>query len=63
MYYDRIDLGEVTDTKCNNSKKRIVCYYWYFNHGFKFQKSVFNDCHGLLILCLNMSDITIITKG
>ena len=63
MYYNRIDLGEGNYvTKCNNIKKCIVCYYWYFNHGFKCQESVFNGCHGLLILCINMNDITIITN-
>ena len=42
----------------------MVCPYWYFIHGFKFQKSVCNGCHDLLILCLDISDITIITvKG
>ena len=41
-----------------------VCDYWYFNHGFKFHKPVCNSCHDLMILCLDISDITIITiKG
>ena len=58
LYYCRIDIGEETDVaKCNNSKKRIVCYYWYFNHGFKFQKSAFNGCNGLLILLLSLKVI------
>ena len=46
--------------KSNNSKECIVCDYWYLNHGFKFQKCVCNDCHDL-IMCLGLSDITIIT--
>ena len=42
----------------------MVCHYWLFNHGFKVQESVCNDCHDLTMLCLNISDITIITvKG
>ena len=32
-----------------------------FMHGFEFQNYVCNGCHDLTILCLNISDITIIT--
>ena len=39
----------------------MICYYWFFNHGFKFQDSVCNGCHDLTILSLSMSDIAIIT--
>ena len=39
----------------------MVCHYWFFNHWFKFQESVSNDCHDLTKLCLNISDIAIIT--
>lgn len=36
----------------------------FFNHGFEFQDSVWNGYHDLIILCLNTSNITIITvKG
>ena len=35
-----------------------VCF---FNNGFEFQDSVCNGCHGLTMLCLYISDITIIT--
>ena len=62
---DRNDLSVGNDVaKTNNSKECIVRQYWYFNHGFKFQKSVCNCCHDLLMLCLNMSIIAIIpVKG
>ena len=42
---------------------KIVCvsHYWFFNHGFKFQSSVCNGCHNLAMLCLNLSDVAIIT--
>ena len=33
----------------------------FFNHGFKFQDSVCNGCHNLTMLCLNISNFTIIT--
>ena len=62
LYYDRIDISEGTDpTKSNKSEECMICHYWFFNHEFKFQDSVFNGCHDLTILCLNISDIAIIT--
>ena len=42
----------------------IVCHYCCFNHEFKFQSSVYNGCHDMTMLCLNLSDIASITvKG
>ena len=35
--------------------------YWYFDHGLKFPKYACNGCHELVMLCLNVSNITIIT--
>ena len=47
---------------CN--KECIDCHYWFFNHGFEFQDFDCNGCHDLKMLCLNISDIAIITvKG
>ena len=61
LYYDRTDISEGIDVaKSNNSKECMVCHYWCFNHGFKFQDSVCN----LTMLCLNISYIAVITiKG
>ena len=39
----------------------MICHYWFFNHGFKFQDSVCNGCHVLTILSVNIGDIAIIT--
>ena len=62
LYYDRTDISEGIDlAKSNNSKECMICHYWLFNHGFKFQYYVCNDCHDLTMFCLNISDITIIT--
>ena len=62
LYSERIDLSERIDpAKSNNSKKCIVSQCWYFNHGLKFQTSVCNGCHDLTMLCINISDIAIIT--
>ena len=65
LYYNKIDLTEgINPVKSNNSKERIVCHYWFFNHGFKFQNYVCNGCHNLTMFCLNINDIAIITdKG
>ena len=39
----------------------MICHYWFFNHGFKCQDSVYNGCHDLRMLSVNISDIAIIT--
>ena len=39
----------------------MICHYYFFNQGFEFQDYVINGWHDLKILCLNISDITIIT--
>ena len=39
----------------------MVCHYWFFNYGFKFQDYVCNGCHDLTMLSVNISDIAIIT--
>ena len=42
----------------------MIWYYWFFNHGFKFQDYVCNGCHDLTMLYLNIRDIFIMTgKG
>ena len=65
LYYDRIDISEGIDpAKSNDNKECMICHYWFFNHEFKFQDYVCNGCHNLTMLCLNISDIAIITiKG
>ena len=62
LYYDRFDISKGIDlAKSNNSKECIICYYWVFYHGFEFQDHVCNGCHDLSMLCLNISEMTIIT--
>ena len=39
----------------------MICNDWLFNHGFKFQDSVYNGCHDLAMLSVNISDIAIIS--
>ena len=62
LYDDRIDISEGIDlTKSNKSKECIICHYWFFNHGFKFQDYITNGCHDLTILSVNINDNAIIT--
>ena len=62
LYYDRINISEGIDlAKHNSSKKCMICRYWFFNHGFKFQDYVCNGCHDLTVLSVNINDIAIIT--
>ena len=39
----------------------MICHYGFFNHGFKFQYHQCTGCHNFSILCLNISDVAIIT--
>ena len=39
----------------------MIYHYWFFSHGFKFQDYICIGFHSLTILCLNISDIAIIT--
>ena len=62
LHYDKIDLSKGIDlNKSNNSKEYMVCHYWFFNHGFKYEDSVCNNCHDFLIQCADISNIAIVT--
>ena len=61
LYYNRIDIIEGIDAAKSNSKECMICHYWFFNHGFKFQDSLCNVCHDLTMLYVNISDIASIT--
>ena len=61
LYCHRIDIKEGIDsTRSNNSRKCMICHYFFFNHGSKFQDYVCNGCHDLTMLSFNISDIAII---
>ena len=61
-YYDRIEISEGTDVnKPSASKECNVCHCLYFlNSSFKFQPNVCNRCHDLLMMSINVSNITIL---
>ena len=62
LHYNRIDISKGIDlAKSNSSKECMICCYWLFHHCFKFQDYICDGCHNLKILCLNISDIAIIT--
>ena len=57
-----IDIGEEMDlARSRNSKECMIFQYMIINLGFKFQGSVYNGCHDLTMLSVNISDIAIIT--
>ena len=60
LYFGRIGISKGVDvaTEC------VICHYWFFNLGLEFQSHLCNGCHDLTLLCLNLSDVAIITvKG
>ena len=57
----RRSLEGIDPPKSIRSKEFMICYYWLLNHGFKILNFVCNGCHDLTILCLNVSDIAIVT--
>ena len=62
LQYDRIDISEGIDpTKSNKTRECMICHYFFFNHGFKFEDYVCNCWDDLSMLCLNISDIAIMT--
>ena len=66
LYYDRIEVSEGIDVnKTSASKECDICHYWYFlNYSFKFQPNVYNRCHDLLMMSINLSNIAILNiKG
>ena len=66
LYYDRIDVSEGIDVnKASSTKECDICHYWFFlNYGFTFQPNVWNRCHELLLMSINLRDIAILNlKG
>ena len=62
LYYGRIDVSEGIDVnKTSASKECDICHCCSFlNYCFKFQLNVCNRCHDLLMMFLNLSDISIL---
>ena len=60
LYYDdTIDFSKGIDiNKTGASKECDICHYWYIlNKQFKFQTYVFNRCHDLIMMFVNLSNV------
>ena len=62
LYYDRSNVSDRIDVnKTIKSKEFNICHYWYFlNSGFKFRTNVYNICHDLLLMFMDLSNIAIL---
>ena len=62
-YYISIELKflkKIDVNKTSESKECDICHYRYFSDKtFKYQSNVWNGCHDLLTMSLNLSDIAI----
>ena len=39
----------------------MICHYWYFSDGFKYQPYICNGCHDFNMVVQNLSDFFILT--
>ena len=62
LHYDRIDISEGIDiSEINSSKECDIFHYWYLlDKELKFQPYVWNGCHDLLMVSMNLSNIVIL---
>ena len=62
IQYERIDISEEIDFgKTNSSNKCMICHYWYFDAGFKYQPYVCNGCRDFNMIVQNLSGFFIVT--
>ena len=56
------DISQAIDINITSESKECdICHYWYFlDKGFKFQLDVCNGCYDVLIMSMNLNDISII---
>ena len=61
VFFHKIVFPEWIDANTKSKwKESDVCHYWYFlNKGFKFQPNVYDRCHDLLMMSMNLNDIAI----
>ena len=62
LLYDSTDVSEGIDiNKTSASKECDICHYWYFlDKGFKFQQQACNECHDILMMSMNLTNISIL---
>ena len=56
LYYDRVNSPEEIDVKKTSKSKE--CDIFFYQMSFKFQPNVWNGCNVLLIMFMNLSNIT-----
>ena len=61
LYFERINVSKGIDVnRTSESKECDIFLYWYFlNKSFRFQPNVCSRSHDLLMMLMNLSDITI----
>ena len=64
VYCSRTDIFDSSDVNTSKtSKECMVCDFWYFvDKRYRFQGFVCNNCHNILMMSMDLSDIAIIWK-
>ena len=62
IYYNRIYVSEGIDVnKTSASNECIICNYWCFlNKGCRFQPTVCDGCHDVLMMSIDINNINIL---
>ena len=62
LQYDRIDTSEGIDfIKTSESKKCMICHYWYFKEaGYNFNDMFYNGCHAVPMMAYELKNIVIL---
>ena len=63
LYYDRIDVSEGIDVTKTSKTRECDNYHCWYNYIFKFQPYVYNRCHNLLMMSINLSRINILNNN
>ena len=60
--YERINKSEgIGFNKTASSKECMICHYWYFADGFKYQSYVCNGCHDFSMTVQDLTSFFIAT--
>ena len=60
--YERIDKSNsINFNRTKESKECMICHYFYFSEGFRYQPCVCNGCHDFNVYIQNLSDRFILT--
>ena len=62
LYFNRTDISTGIDIyKTSTPNECDISHYWHFlDKGFKFQPQVCYECHDVLMMSMNLSDIAIL---